>query len=436
MFEIVKNPNVNWLGLKKPLILVSITLLLAGAVSVFLRGFNMGIDFAGGTLVTVKFKGTRPTEAQIRDALDKQGIDKDKVVVQPISDPITGGQNQVLIRLPQREQAMAQPNPAATSEQPSPEETGSLGIEKETILKALMTFNPSAETANKEDLNTIGRGRLQEKFVEFDLLGLVAQSGQATAISEYGRYADQIVEYRDKQSGGLLNQTGDLKNVSGLPSRLIDGLPSKFYLGNAVMIGADVVGPHISKELQERAIYVTLASFVGILLYMAFRFEWIYGVAAVVAVFHDVLVTLGIFSILQKEISLNVVAALLTLVGYSVNDTIVIFDRVRENLRLRRREGLTALVNDSLNQTLSRTILTSGLTFLAVFCLWWFGGPVLEGFSFALVIGIIVGSYSTLAIASPIMVWWQERQAMKARSQHRGLVGRQAGEVKRKVAAN
>ncbi|HEV2913702.1 MAG TPA: protein translocase subunit SecF [Pyrinomonadaceae bacterium] len=175
------------------------------------------------------------------------------------------------------------------------------------------------------------------------------------------------------------------------------------------IVGTDAVGPVAGRQLRNQAIAVTLAALVGILLYIAFRFEWTYGAAAVIAVFHDVLVTLGFFSIFQWEISLTVIAALLTLVGFSVNDTIVVFDRIRENLRLHRRDSLYKVTNDSINQTLSRTIITSGLVFLSVLAMVIFGGDVLRGFSLALLIGIVFGTYSSIAIASPIMVWWQQR---------------------------
>jgi preprotein translocase subunit SecF len=142
------------------------------------------------------------------------------------------------------------------------------------------------------------------------------------------------------------------------------------------------------------------------LIYIAFRFEWIYGVAAVIAVFHDTIITIGLFSLTNKQIDLTVIAALLTLVGYSMNDTIVTFDRIRENLHLQMRGSFAEIVNISINQTLSRTVLTSGLTFLTAISLFLFGGQVLNGFSFALVVGIIVGTYSSIFIASPILVFW------------------------------
>jgi preprotein translocase subunit SecF len=176
----------------------------------------------------------------------------------------------------------------------------------------------------------------------------------------------------------------------------------------------EVVGPTVGAQLKKQALGATLLSLAGMLVYLWFRFQLIYGVAAVVAVFHDTLITLGAFALTREEISLTVIAAILTLIGYSMNDTIVVFDRIRENLRLTRRESLPELVNRSINQTLSRTVLTSGLTFLTVISLFLFGGPVLHPFSFALVIGIVIGTYSSIAVAAPMLVAWQEWRASKA----------------------
>lgn len=175
------------------------------------------------------------------------------------------------------------------------------------------------------------------------------------------------------------------------------------------IVGTDAVGAIAGAQLRNKAIAVTLAALVGILIYIAARFEWTYGAAAVIAVFHDVLVTLGFFSFFQIEVSLNVIAALLTLVGFSVNDTIVVFDRIRENRKLHRRDSLYKITNDSINQTLSRTVITNGLVFLSVLALVLFGGDVLRAFSLALFIGVVFGTYSSIAIASPIMVWWEQR---------------------------
>jgi preprotein translocase subunit SecF len=185
---------------------------------------------------------------------------------------------------------------------------------------------------------------------------------------------------------------------------------------NDAGIKVDSVGATVGHQLEAQAARAVLWSMLGMLVYLWFRFQLIYGVAAVVACFHDTLITVGAFALTGKEISLTVIAAILTLVGYSMNDTIVVFDRVRENLRLSRREPLTDLVNRSINQTLSRTVLTSGLTFLTVLSLFIFGGQVLNGFSFALVVGILIGTYSSIAVAAPMLVAWQEWRAGKGKA--------------------
>ena len=177
-----------------------------------------------------------------------------------------------------------------------------------------------------------------------------------------------------------------------------------------------VVGATVGHQLEKQAGLATLYSLLGMLVYLWFRFQLIYGVAAVVACFHDTLITVGFFALTDQEMSLTVIAAILTLVGYSMNDTIVVFDRIRENLRLSRRESLPDVVNRSINQTLSRTVLTSGLTFLTVLSLYIFGGQVLHGFSFALVVGILIGTYSSIAIAAPMLVAWQQWRARKGRA--------------------
>jgi preprotein translocase subunit SecF len=178
-------------------------------------------------------------------------------------------------------------------------------------------------------------------------------------------------------------------------------------------VKVDVVGPTVGRQLEKQAGLATLYSLLGMLVYLWFRFQLIYGVAAVVACFHDTLITVGFFALTGQEISLTVIAAILTLIGYSMNDTIVVFDRIRENLRLSRRESLPDVVNRSINQTLSRTVLTSGLTFLTVLSLYVFGGQVLRGFSFALVVGILIGTYSSIAIAAPMLVAYQQWRSSK-----------------------
>jgi preprotein translocase subunit SecF len=187
-----------------------------------------------------------------------------------------------------------------------------------------------------------------------------------------------------------------------------NALAANYHDSAATIEQVEIVGPTAGKQLQKQAFLATIYSLIGMLIYLWFRFELIYGVAAVVAVFHDTLITIGAFSLTNQEITLTVIAALLTLIGYSMNDTIVVFDRIRENLATSRRESLADVVNRSINQTLSRTVISSGLTFLTVLSLYLFGGEVLHGFSFALVIGILIGTYSSIAVAAPMLVAYQE----------------------------
>jgi preprotein translocase subunit SecF len=180
---------------------------------------------------------------------------------------------------------------------------------------------------------------------------------------------------------------------------------------------SEIVGPTVGADLRQKAVQLTVWGLVFQLLYITWRFGGaIWGAAATIAVFHDVLVTLAFLAVFKYEITLNIIAALLTLVGYSVNDTIVIFDRARENLKAKKKDSLAKILNDSLNQTLTRTLISNGTTFLAVLGLFLFGGEVLRGFGFTMVVGILVGTYSTIYIASPIVVWWQNRQASRVPS--------------------
>jgi len=197
-----------------------------------------------------------------------------------------------------------------------------------------------------------------------------------------------------------------LASVPGMNSGIMNALQQETYLGTYHVGRVQMVGPKVGEQLRTKAVLATLYALAGMLAYIAFRFEWIYGLGAVIACFHDTIITIGLFSIFNEQISMTVIAALLTLVGYSMNDTIVIFDRIRENLKLSRREPLEKVMNKAVNQTLSRTVMTSGLTFLTVIALFAFGGPVLHGFSFALVCGIIVGTYSSVFVASPIVLFW------------------------------
>ncbi|HEY7183227.1 MAG TPA: protein translocase subunit SecF [Blastocatellia bacterium] len=402
MVQIFKQTNFDFLGKKWYFIGLSWVLILAGLVSVVYRAvdgdpnthpFNLGVDFSGGTLATVKFR-ENPDLGKLRAALAGQKIDPSTVSLQPVSDRI--GQapaNEVLVRLPNLvhiEQQAGQSVEAAQSKD-------SADIGKQKILAALATLNDPS-TQGKVDINTKGVEDLREALRS--RAGLESQRAADVA--------QRIVDYREKSSNGLIRNLSEVKNLSGVDPQIGDALEKNFFAGLASVKKAEAVSPQVGADLRNRAVWVTVVACIGMLIFIAFRFKsWGFGIGAVIAVFHDVLVTLGIFSIMQWELDLTVIAALLTLVGYSMNDTIVIFDRIREMLRTRRRDPLEKISNDAINQTLSRTVITSGLTFLTVCAMLAFGGAVLKSFSWCLFIGIIIGTYSSVYIASPFMLMWE-----------------------------
>src|SRR5229473_1456918 len=272
------------------------------------------------------------------------------------------------------------------------------------VLAALNSIY-GVKDSSKPDLNAATPSSLAAVLNTNDPLHLSTNAGD-----RYQQLAKKILAYRDDTKGGVLTNFDELSSVDGVTSTVLATLKSNYAFGGFAIRNVEIVGPKVGGELRRQAIFVTLYALAGMLVYIAFRFEWVYGAAAVLAVFHDVLITLGLFKIFGFEISLTVIAALLTLVGYSMNDTIVIFDRIRENSRLLRKEPFADIVNKSINQTLSRTILTSGLTFLTVLVLFLMGGQVLRAFAFALVVGIVVGTYSSFGIAAPLVVAWNPRR--------------------------
>jgi preprotein translocase subunit SecF len=382
MIEFFKEPNIDWMGKAKYFYALSGLLLLAGWTSVFLNhGLRYSIDFKGGTNVDVRFAQT-PNIDQIRKGLTAQGLGNSEI--QSISSGGLGStSNEVLIFVEQKGQG-----------------DEALDTARAQVITALNSIY-GVKDPNKPDFNAATPSSLAAALNANDPLHLSTNAGD-----RYTQLARKILAYRDENKGGLVTNFDELSGVDGVTPTVLATLKSNYALGSFTIRTVEVVGPKVGGELRRQAIFVTLYALAGMLVYIAFRFEWVYGAAAVLAVFHDVLITLGFFSLLKFEISLTVIAALLTLVGYSMNDTIVIFDRIRENNRLLRRESFAAVVNKSINQTLSRTILTSGLTFLTVLVLFLMGGQVLRAFSFALVVGIVVGTYSSFGIAAPLVVAW------------------------------
>ena len=239
-----------------------------------------------------------------------------------------------------------------------------------------------------------------ENSPEVDVIRAELRSAgiEGSVIQRYGAEELNTVMIR----AGRLSEDGELDEAANTILATLENIPNN-KLADA---STEIVGPVVGEELRKKARNATLFALVAMLLYIAFRFEFVYGVGATVAVIHDVVLTLALVSLFNLEITLYVIAAFLTLVGYSVNDTIVIFDRVRENRKLVRRSSLEEIINLSINQTLRRTVLTSGLTLFVVIALYVMGGAVLRPFSFVLVTGVIIGTYSSIAIASPIVLWW------------------------------
>lgn len=415
MIEIFKNTNYDFLGKKVLFIGLSWLLIIAGLGSILYRAFdgkddthpfNLGVDFAGGTMATVKFK-TSPDLTKLRAAIEKQGIEGSKIILQPVGDEIgQAPKNEVLVRLPNLVQVERQAGQSETSAKA----LSDADIGKQKILAALATFDDPS-TQGKININTIGSDTLKSELATRAKLDL--QSADEAARS--------IVDYREKTRNGLIADIGEVKNISGVPPQIGETLDKEFFAGSASVKSAEAVSPQVGADLRNSAIMVTFVSCLAMLIFVAYRFKSLgFGIGAVIAVFHDVLVTLGIFSIMQWEINLTVVAAFLTLIGYSMNDTIVIFDRIREMMKTKRREGLEKLSNDAINQTLSRTIIASGLTFLTVCAMLIFGGEVLRSFSWCLFIGILIGTYSSIYIASPFMLWWEDWRA-KARASKIGV---------------
>jgi preprotein translocase subunit SecF len=380
--EFFRNTNIDFLGKKWYFLAFSLVFSVAGIFSMlFWHGIPYGVDFRGGTLVYVKFSHT-PNDNALRAAMDHAGLPNAKI--QRYDQPAN---NEVLIDLDVKE----------TNEQ-------ALDNGKVKIINTLETNAP----AGKVDLNNASSLAIKNYLMDKDPLHLGSDADQ-----RYTQQAQAIVDARDKGQGGVLSSFDQLKG--GVDPAVVASLPDGFFLSDFSVRNVEIVGPQVGAQLRRQALLATAYSLAGMLIYLGFRFEWIYGVAAVVTVFHDTLITLGAFSLLNKDISLTVIAAILTLIGYSNNDTIVVFDRIRENIKLMRREKLSDIVNRSINQTLSRTILTAGLTFLTVLALYLFGGEVLRGFSLALVIGILIGTYSSIAIAAPILVAYQDWRISKGK---------------------
>jgi preprotein translocase subunit SecF len=378
MLQIFKKTNINFMKYKFFAFGVSGVIVLAGLLNIlFGKGLSMGVDFSGGTLIRIMLKNPEAV-GSVRSALGEQGLGGS------IIQEVGRGQREYIIRTPQvvKEEG-----------QPEQQELEAHEIMGNRVIEALKSA---------EDAEAAAQGLIDLNNADRRVISLVLQP---SIPDRAGELADKIVAYRVEK--GII---ADFSNLTepGVPDEAISVLKEKSYLGSLTVLSRETVGPQVGKDLRKKATQATIWALIGMLVYIALRFKLAYGVSSILTLGHDVLVTLSVFSFTNREINLPVIAAVLTIVGFSLNDTIVIFDRVRDNLKLMRRQPFQDILNASINQTLSRSVITSGTVFLTVIALYFFGGEVINDFAFTMLIGVISGSYSTIYQSCPIVYFWQK----------------------------
>ena len=373
--RIIGDTNIPFLKYRRIALPLSLAVILAGlAYELSGHGLNLGIDFVGGTQVTVKFK-TAPDLAQLRDTM--ADITTGTPALQRFDE---AEKNEILIRV----------------QNPEGEEGDFTGPIIDLLHRDL-----NADIGDAFDLNTQGAQELTELLVAQDPDGTALDAEGAA--EHYRPMAEAVLDLRKER--GIFSSMDELAEVDALSANARAFIEERAAVGAFALLGAESVGPSVGADLPDKAQAAILFSMVGMLAYIWLRFQLPFGIGAVAALFHDVLITVSALAITSREINLSTIAALLALVGYSVNDTVVVFDRVRENLKLHRGEDLEQLMNTSINQTLSRTFITSGTTLLVILSLYIFGGEVINTFAFVLLVGILVGTYSSIFVASPVALW-------------------------------
>lgn len=385
--RILKETHIDFLGKRNLGFAVSALVVGIGLVSLILQGGpKLGIDFAGGSQIVVRF-AEMPDLNEVREAIEDAGLEG--ATIQEFEE----GSNEVLIRTP------------------GVREGAEIDAAVDGVTGALDEL--LGETGREGmDLNTVGLERLLTLLMETNPDGYDMDLELEEAEAHYRREIGKVLDL--KAEAGVLTSWEPVE-AADVDPEVLQVIRDSTYLGAYAVVNSESVGPQVGRDLRNQAQQAILWALVGMLAYISYRFEFKFGVAAVAALVHDVLVTLGAFSLTGREFNLTVVAAFLTIVGYSLNDTVVIFDRVRENNTVLRRMSLYDRINTSMNQTLSRTVLTSGTTLLVVLSLFLYGGPVINDFSFALLVGVIAGTYSTLFIASPIVYLWQAQDEARKR---------------------
>jgi preprotein translocase subunit SecF len=383
--EFFRQTNIDFLKYRWWAIGASWALILVGLFTIFVqKGLKFGIDFSGGTAIALRFR-ERPDIDKLRSLLD--GANLGEIGIQRYEE---AEKNEVLVRVQQQ----------------SHEGRDVVG----EVLRALRAGLQSPTDPNKIDLNTEGRATLAARLTAADPDHLAGKPDVNPA-DAYSQAAERIIARRSQL--GLFGSPADVNSVDVSPG-VKSWMQANTTAGPFVLLSAENVGPQVGRDLQKKAILAVVWSSIGMLAYIAIRFRsFPFGFGAIVATVHDILITIGLLALFGREFNLIVVAALLTLVGYSVNDTVVVLDRVRENLKTPKKEALESVINRSINQTLSRTVLTSGATMLVVIALFFLGGEVLNTFALTLIIGIIVGTYSSIYVAAAIVVIWKDFQSRR-----------------------
>ena len=389
--ELLRDTNIDFMKYRKFWVLVSLALVVMGIFAVFFHGkLNVGVDFAGGTQVTLQFR-ERPQIDRLRSILS-----------QVLEDPSiqrfgTEEENEVIVRTRLVE--------------------GKTEGSRDIIVAALDKAYNAGRTENRPDINRVGSETVSALLLAADPDNRRTQ-GEDAARAHYTAVAEAIIDKRSDV--GMFPAWEALSGTQGVSPQAISALQQRADLGAFSVTGVENVGPQIGEELRRQGFWAVLLSLLGMLVYIWIRFELRFGIGAIMACVHDVLVVLGLFALFGFEFNLTTVAAFLTLIGYSVNDTVVIFDRIRENMRKTRRKPLIDTMNESINQTLSRTILTGGSTLLALAALLWLGGDVIRGFAFVMFVGILVGTYSSIYVASPFALLWEQMFGAKTREKRIG----------------
>lgn len=375
--QLFKTPNIPFLKYKFAALALTAVIVLAGLINIiFFNGLKLGVDFGEGTLLRIMFREATDV-GEVRQMLKNIGL-----AGSPIQETGKNGREFQIRAIPTIN--------IKGGEQEQMEAHASLA---DSIINAIRGEEASsAEARGLKDLNLIDEKTLTA-LLETSFPGTGAESSR------------KIIANRIEK--GIITSWQEIESL-GVKASVISFLQEKSYLGKIAILSRETVGPQVGKDLRRRALQAIIWSLIGMLIYIAVRFKLEYGVAAIFTLTQDVLITLSIYSFTNREINLPIIAGFLTIVGFSINDTIVIFDRIRENQKLFRKSSLEEIMNISLNQTLGRTVITSGTVLLTVLALFIFGGEVINDFAFLMLVGTIEGVYSTISLSCPAVLFWKK----------------------------